>query len=170
MLPGRSQHLYYQTIFCKSDEGGKVSVEKFFVAGASKRGWTTWTTAAVDNRVIAIAPIVIDLLNIVPSFKHHFEVYGFYAPAVGDYTRAHIMDWDGTPQYRALMKIEEPYEYRQRLTLPKFIINASGDQFFLPDSAQFYFKDLPGVKYLRYLPNTDHSLKGSDAWMTLLAW
>jgi PhoPQ-activated pathogenicity-related protein len=79
------------------------------------------------------------------------------------------MDWTGTPQYRALMKIEEPYEYRTRLTMPKFIINASGDQFFLPDSSQFYFKDLPGVKYLRYVPNADHSLKGSDAFATLLA-
>jgi PhoPQ-activated pathogenicity-related protein len=140
------------------------------VAGASKRGWTTWTTAAVDNRVIAIAPIVIDLLNIRPSFHHHFEVYGFYAPAVRDYTQAGIMDWDGTPEYAALMKIEEPYEYRQRLTLPKFLINASGDQFFVPDSAQFYFKDLPGAKYLRYVPNADHSLRNSDALMSLLAY
>ena len=157
------------TAFCASDKAGKVEVDKFFVAGGSKRGWTTWTTAAVDNRVIAIAPIVIDLLNIVPSFHHHFEVYGFYAPAVGDYTRMNIMDWDGTPEYRALMKIEEPYEYRQRLSLPKFLINSSGDQFFVPDSAQFYFDALPGVKYLRYVPNTDHSLKNSDAWTTLLA-
>ncbi|HEY2952377.1 MAG TPA: PhoPQ-activated pathogenicity-related family protein [Verrucomicrobiae bacterium] len=157
------------TAFCASNEAGKVKVDTFFVAGGSKRGWTTWTTAAVDNRVIAIAPLVIDLLNIQPSFQHHFEVYGFYAPAVGDYTRAKLMDWGGTPEYRALMKIEEPYEYRERLTQPKFIINASGDQFFVPDSAQFYFKDLPGVKYLRYVPNADHSLKNSDAWMTLLA-
>jgi PhoPQ-activated pathogenicity-related protein len=157
------------TAFCASEEGDRVTVDKFFVAGGSKRGWTTWTTAAVDNRVIGIAPIVIDLLNIQPSFHHHFEVYGFYAPAVGDYTRARIMDWDGTPEYRALMKIEEPYEYRARMTLPKFIINATGDQFFVPDSAQFYFQDLPGTKYLRYVPNADHSLKGSDAWTTLLA-
>jgi PhoPQ-activated pathogenicity-related protein len=157
------------TAFCASEEGGKLAVDKFFVAGGSKRGWTTWTTAAVDNRVIAIAPIVIDMLNIVPSFIHHYEVYGFYAPAVGDYTRAKIMDWNGSPEYKALMKIEEPYEYRARLTLPKFLINACGDQFFLPDSAQFYFKDLSGVKYLRYVPNADHSLRGSDAWMTLMA-
>ena len=157
------------TAFCASDEGGKIKVDKFFVAGGSKRGWTTWATAAVDKRVIAIAPIVIDMLNVEPSFRHHFEVYGFYAPAVGDYTRAGIMDWDGTPEYRALMKIEEPYNYRDRLTLPKFIINSCGDQFFVPDSAQFYFKDLSGVKYLRYVPNADHSLKNSDALTTLLA-
>lgn len=149
--------------------GSRTRVEKFFVAGGSKRGWTTWTTAAVDDRVVAIAPIVIDLLNIVPSFEHHWKAYGFWAPAVKDYVNMRIMDWSGTPQYAALMKIEEPFQYRERLTLPKFIINASGDQFFLPDSAQFYFDQLPGVKYLRYVPNADHGLKNSDAWTTLLS-
>ncbi|MBI3851790.1 MAG: PhoPQ-activated pathogenicity-related family protein [Verrucomicrobia bacterium] len=157
------------TAFLGSPEGGNVKVDSFVVAGGSKRGWTTWTTAAVDKRVIAIVPFVIDLLNIEPSFKHHWEAYGFWAPAVGDYVAMGLMDWNGTPEYRALMKIEEPYEYRDRLTMPKFIINAGGDQFFLPDSAQFYFKDLPGTKYLRYVPNADHSLRGSDAWETLLA-
>ena len=29
-----------------------------------QRGWTTWTTGAVDKRVIGIVPIVMDLLNI----------------------------------------------------------------------------------------------------------
>ncbi|HVY69557.1 MAG TPA: PhoPQ-activated pathogenicity-related family protein, partial [Verrucomicrobiae bacterium] len=156
--------------FCGSSLGGNVRVDGFVVAGGSKRGWTTWTTAAVDKRVVAIVPIVIDMLNIEPSFKHHFEAYGFWAPAVGDYVAMRIMEWQGTPQYRALMKIEEPYEYRDRLTMPKYMINASGDQFFLPDSSQFYFKDLSGPKYIRYVPNADHSLRGSDAWLSLLAF
>lgn len=157
------------TTFCATPEAGNLRIDAFVVAGASKRGWTTWMTAAVDKRVVAIVPIVIDMLNVEPSFVHHFRAYGFYAPAVGDYEDMKIMDWQGTPQYRALMRIEEPYEYRQRLTIPKFIINATGDQFFLPDSWRFYFHDLPGPKYLRYVPNADHSLKGSDAAETLLA-
>jgi PhoPQ-activated pathogenicity-related protein len=49
-------------------------VEGFFVAGASKRGWTTWTVAAVDERVMGISPVVIDLLNVVPSFHHHWAM------------------------------------------------------------------------------------------------
>jgi PhoPQ-activated pathogenicity-related protein len=118
---------------------------------------------------VAIVPIVIDVLNIEPSMMHHYAAYGFWAPSIGDYTAFRIMDWNGTPEYRALMKIEEPYQYRHRFTMPKFIMNASGDQFFLPDSSQFHFNDLPGVKYLRYVPNADHSLKGSDAYETLLA-
>jgi PhoPQ-activated pathogenicity-related protein len=146
-----------------------VKIDGFVVAGGSKRGWTSWTTAAVDKRVVAVIPIVIDLLNIVPSFQHHLAVYGYYAPAVGDYEAMDIMKWEGSPRYAELMKIEEPYEYRARLTMPKFIINATGDQFFLPDSWQFYYNDLAGVKHLRYVPNAEHSLRGSDAWMTLLA-
>lgn len=157
------------TAFCGSAEGGNLKVDGFIVAGGSKRGWTTWATAAVDKRVVAIVPIVIDVLNVIPSMQHHYAAYGFWAPAIGDYTAMRIMDWDGTPEYRALMKIEDPYEYRHRFTMPKFIINACGDQFFLPDSSQFYFNDLPGAKYLRYVPNADHSLRGSDAYLTLQA-
>jgi PhoPQ-activated pathogenicity-related protein len=155
------------TSFCAKDG---LRVSKFVVAGASKRGWTTWTTAAVDKRVVAIVPIVIDLLNIQPSFEHHWRVYGFWAPAVGDYQRMGIMNWAREPRYRELMKIVEPYEYRDRLTMPKFLINATGDQFFLPDSSQFYWKDLKGEKYLRYVPNADHSLRGSDAVASLAAY
>jgi PhoPQ-activated pathogenicity-related protein len=157
------------TAFCGSAEGGNLKVDKFVVAGGSKRGWTTWTTAAVDKRVIGIVPCVIDVLNMEASMLHHYAAYGFWAPSVGNYTAFRIMDWTGTPEYRDLLKIEEPYQYRQRFTMPKFLINAAGDQFFLPDSSQFYFNDLPGVKYLRYVPNADHSLRGSDAYETMLA-
>jgi PhoPQ-activated pathogenicity-related protein len=73
-----------------------------------------------------------------------------------------IMTNYGTPQFEALMNIEDPYAYRARLTMPKFEIFGSGDQYFLPDSSQFYFHDLPGVKYMRCVPNVDHSLYSAD--------
>ncbi len=156
--------------FMRSEAGGKIKVEQFMVAGGSKRGWTTWTTAVVDQRVVAIAPLVIDLLNNEKSFEHHYRAYGFYSPAVKDYEDLGIMKWNGTPQFHKLMQIEEPYEYRDRLMLPKYIINAAGDQYFLPDSSRFYFDDLLGEKYLRYVPNADHSLKNSDARQGLIAY
>ena len=158
------------TDFTGSEAGGGVAVEAFVVMGGSKRGWTTWMTAAVDDRVIAIMPVVIDMLNVEPSFKHHFEVYGYYAEAVGDYEAMGIMNWQGTPEYRRLMELVEPYEYRDRLTMPKYILNATGDQFFLPDSWQFYFDDLQGETYLRYVPNADHGLGGTDAGESIVAW
>lgn len=158
------------TAFLGSEEGGRFKVDTFTVSGASKRGWTTWTTAIVDRRVVAICPLVIDVLNAEPSFVHHYRAYGFYAPAVKDYVAHGVVDWGGTPELKALYAIEDPFSYRDRLTMPKLLINACGDQFFLPDSSQFYFSELPGVKYLRYIPNTDHSLRNSDATKTLQAW
>ena len=158
------------TQFAATPDGGGHKLARFVVSGASKRGWTTWTTAAVDDRVIAIAPAVIDMLNLEPSFVHHYRAYGTWSDAVKDYTQQGIMDWMGTPQFKALMRIEEPFEYRDRLTMPKLILNASGDQFFLPDSSQFYFDDLKGEKHLRYVPNTSHALDKSDALQTLHAF
>jgi len=156
--------------FAQSPEGGRRAITRFVVSGGSKRGWTTWTTAIVDSRVVAIIPLVIDMLNIEPSFVHHFRAYGKWAPAVDDYVRFGIMEQMGTPRFAELMRLVEPFSYRDRLTLPKYIVNSSGDQFFLPDSSQFYFDQLRGEKYLRYVPNTDHSLRKSNAPHSLLAF
>lgn len=153
-----------------SRAGGRLTIAEFVVAGASKRGWTTWLTAAVDRRVVAIVPIVFDVLNMRPSMRHHHAAYGFWAPALNDYVRHGIPQRKDTPEYAALLRIVDPHAYRQRLTLPKYVVNATGDEFFLPDSSQFYFDDLPGEKYLRYVPNTDHSLSGSDALQSVLAF
>jgi PhoPQ-activated pathogenicity-related protein len=156
--------------FSATPQGGNIQVEKFVVAGGSKRGWTTWTTAAVDKRVVAIVPMVIDMLNSVKSFEHHFQAYGYYSPAVKDYEDMGLMKISNTRQYAALMRLEEPFSYRDRFNIPKLIVNAGGDQYFLPDSSQFYFDELPGEKYLRYVPNANHSLSGSDAHESVVAF
>jgi PhoPQ-activated pathogenicity-related protein len=156
--------------FSQSPEGGRRALTRFVVSGGSKRGWTTWTTAVVDSRVVAIIPLVIDMLNLEPSFVHHYRAYGFWAPAVKDYVESGVIDWMGTTRNRELLQIVEPFEYRDRLTLPKYMVNSSGDQFFLPDSSQFYFRELKGEKYLRYVPNTDHSLRKSNAAAGLLGF
>ena len=56
------------------------------------------------------------------------------------------------------------------MTLPKFLLNASGDQFFLPDSSRFYFDDLRGETNLRYVPNASHSLDKTDALESVQAF
>ena len=141
-----------------SVETGAVDIDEFVVSGGSKRGWTTWLTAAVDKRVIAIVPAVIDVLNMSKQMKHHFSAYGFYSDAIADYGELKVFERLDTPEGEKLRKFIDPYEYRSRYTLPKFLINSTGDQFFLPDSAQFYFHDLIGEKYIQYIPNTAHGL------------
>jgi PhoPQ-activated pathogenicity-related protein len=153
-----------------SDQGGHIAIEKFVVSGGSKRGWTTWCTAAVDKRVAAAIPIVIDVINVPACSRHHVAAYGFYAQAIGDYVRHNLTSRKDDPRTRQLYEIEDPYSYRDRLTMPKFIVNAAGDQYFPPDSSQFYFGDLQGEKLLRYVPNADHSLRDSDAMESIIAY
>ncbi len=157
--------------FCRRNGNG-VSVKRFVVGGTSKRGWTTWITAAADPRVAAIIPIVIDVLNMRSTVVHTYRAYGSWPEAWHPYEALGILDWLGTPQMDALLKIEDPFTYRDRLTMPKLIVNATGDEFFCPDSSHFYYSALPGTNYLRYVPNSDHSLRNTrpDQARTLLAF
>lgn len=158
-------------------------VEDFVVTGGSKRGWTTWLTGATDCRVRAIAPVVIDVLNMDEQMLHHRSVYGFWAPSIYDYAQERVFErllpdqGDVLPEALKLLEIVDPYEYRDRMTMPKFLLNSSGDQFFVPDSAQWYYDDLLGDKQLNYVPNTSHAIADIDgeagddpALNSLLAW
>ncbi|MCK5000318.1 MAG: hypothetical protein KAS23_12315, partial [Anaerohalosphaera sp.] len=136
------------------------TINNFVLTGGSKRGWTAWLTAAVDNRVTAIAPIVSDLLNMKRSFSHHWAVYGFWAEALAPYEDMGIFEWFDEPEVDALLEIVDPFEYLDRLDMPKYIVNAAGDDFFVSDSIQFYIDDLAGETYLRHVPNCDHYLTG----------
>ena len=149
---------------------GEVTIDHFVVAGGSKRGWTTWLCGAVDGRVKAIIPIVIDVLNVDPCIRHHYAAYGFWAPAIDDYVHHKIVEKLDDPRVQPLYRLVDPFYYRHRLRMPKYIVNASGDEFFPPDSSQFYFDELEGEKHLRYVPNASHSLDGTDAAETVAAF
>ena len=137
-----------------------IVVKDFVVSGASKRGWTAWTTAAVDSRVKAVVPMVIDMLNLVPSFENHYRSYGEFSPAVQEYVNYNIQDWLGTEEFKVLMSYIEPFSFIDKFTMPKYIINAGSDEFFSTDSWRFYYDKLPGEKIIRYVPNKNHSLDG----------
>ncbi len=142
-------------------------IRRFIAAGTSKRGWAAWHTAIVDRRVDAIVPFVFDGLNTKKMLEHTFKVYGGHWPlALTPYVAEGIMERLQTKEFRKLMDIEDPLRYlntsyAHRLAIPKYIVNASGDDFFTPDNAKLYFDKLPGVKTLRVAPNSNHyGIKG----------
>jgi len=154
---------------CATAQGGNLRIASFVAAGGSKRGWTAWSAAAVDPRITAIVPIVFDALNIAESFPHHKSVYGEWSSALNDYVDAGLESWLGTEGFARLLEIEDPFLYRERMTLPKLVVNAGGDEFFVPDSTRFYWDSLPGEKYLRVMPNTPHGI-AQDAVLDIFAW
>jgi PhoPQ-activated pathogenicity-related protein len=144
----------------------KDPIDSFIVGGASKRGWTTWTTGAVDKRVIAIVPIVMPILNIVPNMGHQYQCYGEWSFALGDYLNEGCMAYLNDQQFLDLAAIVDPYSYLHRLTMPKYMITSAGDEFFLPDSPQFFIDALQGPKFLRVVPDAEHSLIGHELDLT----
>ncbi len=138
------------------------TIDDFVVSGESKRGWTTWLTAAVDDRVRGIMPGVFDNLNQAAQMVNHYAVLGKFSEQVHDYTDLQIFERILTPEAQLLGQIVDPYTYLRNGRfddMPKLILNSAGDEFFVPDSSRFYFQDLPGEQnYLRYIPNTGHGL------------
>lgn len=144
--------------FLNTEEAGSIQIDDFVVTGASKRGWTTWLTAATDDRIRAIMPIVIDTFNMPETLQHHWGAYGHWSPAIADYTSRDLFKAFETRRGNLVRNNVDPYLYRERFTMPKFLLNSAGDQYFLPDSTSLYLDQLPGETRLRYMPNTDHDL------------
>ncbi|CAH1784681.1 unnamed protein product, partial [Owenia fusiformis] len=136
----------------------RFNIQKFLPAGASKRGWTTWMVACVDRRVFAMAPIVLSVLKFHETVSSHYRAYGGWSFAFGSYWVENITQFLNDPRTQMMADIVDPYSYRSRLTMPKMVVQAAGDEFFRPDEPNFWFNDLIGPKYMWVIENTHHGL------------
>jgi PhoPQ-activated pathogenicity-related protein len=151
--------------YLASDDGGKLPLDHFVVSGGSKRAWTTWLVGALDPRVVGIIPIVINVLDVDATTRHHWEAMGYFSPALKDYVENGLIpDQIGKPGLKAVNEIEDPLNYRDRpsMKMPKYIINAVGDEYFPPDNTKYSYHLLPQTKRLRMIPNSKHSTAGTD--------
>lgn len=133
-------------------------VNKFVVAGASKRGWTTWLTGANDNRVAGIAPMVIDILNMPVSLDYQIQTWKEYSIQIEDYVKLGIPQAAHTPSGEAINTMVDPYAYRKNLTMPKMLFMGTNDEYWVVDNVKNYINDIPGKYLLNYVPNEGHSM------------
>ncbi len=147
-------------------------IDSFIVTGFSKRGAIAWLTAAVDPRVSAVVPGDYNVLSLDRQLEHHFNSYGFYAEALNSYLMQGIPERIRSPEGQLLKQLVDPISYKQALTMPHFILNATGDEFFLPDASEGYIHQIPGDVLQRLIPNTNHMFEGKRQEMlqSLIAW
>jgi PhoPQ-activated pathogenicity-related protein len=133
-------------------------LKRFVVTGASKRGWTTWLTGAVDPRVAAIAPMVIDTLNLTEQMPLQVRSFGGYSEQIKDYTERGLTEVLTSPAGKRLVDMVDPWAYREKLSLPKLVVLGTNDRYWPVDAVKLYFPGLPGEKSIHYEPNAGHSL------------
>lgn len=139
-----------------------ASIEQFTVSGASKRGWTAWLTAAVDKRVMAVAPMVIDVLNMRAQMDHQRETWGEVSDEIRDYAALNLPERLKTERGRELLAMVDPFSYRQQLTRPKMILLSTNDPYWPLDALNLYWSQLPAPKHVLYVPNQGHGLRDAE--------
>ena len=133
-------------------------IKRFVVSGASKRGWTTWLTGANDKRVVAIAPMVIDMLNMPVSMNYQIKVWNDYSIQIEDYVKLGIAQDMGSGKGADIVKMIDPYSYRKTLTMPKMIIMGTNDEYWPIDNIKNYLDSIPGQNLIHYISNVGHSM------------
>lgn len=141
-------------------EKWRLGIEEFTVSGGSKRGWTTWLTGAIDKRATALAPMVIDVLQMDKQMElQRLSFGGKPSEQIDDYTTLNLDKEFDTPRGKSLLAIVDPYRYRQRYQQPKLLILGTNDRYWPVDALNLYWDDLPGEKYILYCPNQGHGIK-----------
>jgi PhoPQ-activated pathogenicity-related protein len=145
------------------------NIARFVVSGASKRGWTTWLTGANDSRVSAIAPMVIDMLNMPVSMNYQVKVWNDYSIQIQDYVKLGIVQNMGNESGAALVTMIDPYSYRKKLTMPKMMFMGTNDEYWPIDNIKNYYDSIPGTNLIHYIPNVGHSMGDKEEAMTNLS-
>jgi PhoPQ-activated pathogenicity-related protein len=133
-------------------------VKNFVVTGASKRGWTTWLSGAMDDRVIGIAPMVIPILNLKAQTEYQKSSWGHYSEQIDDYVHRGLMQVFDSPRGKLLWGLVDPYTYLDRITEPVLEINGTNDRYWTVDAASVYWNDIKAPHAIVYLPNAGHGL------------
>lgn len=135
-----------------------MAIDSFVVTGASKRGWTTWLTAAVDERVRGAMPMVIDMLSMEQHVALQHASFGGMSEELEPYTSVGIEKLLGSPRGRELIEIVDPFAYRDRIVQPKLIALGTNDPYWPLEALDLYLGGLAGPRWVSYAPNAGHGL------------
>jgi len=140
---------------CRQEAG--FAADGFAVAGASKRGWTTWLAAAVDARVKGIAPAVYDNLDLAAQMRHQIAAWGEFSERIHDYTARGLPQLAAAGGAEELLPLIDPAVHLDAITIPKLLIIGTNDRYWPLDALNIYCHRLLGETSLIYLPNVGHN-------------
>ena len=102
--------------------------------------------------------MVLDCLNMKKNFADWWQNMGGWSFALFPYFNEGLTAYFDAPEFEKMAAIIDPLSYKDRLTMPKLVISATGDEFFHPDDSYNWFDQMKGKTYLRLLPNAEHGM------------
>lgn len=146
-------------------KGSSQPIKKFFITGASKRGWTAWLTGATkDKRIVGIAPAVFDNLGFVTQLERQQEYWNAYSPMIADYTDRGLQDLLGTEPGKKLIRMVDPLSYLPAISVPTLVLTGTNDPFWTVDSLQVYWDKMLMPKSALAIPNAGHGMGDKNWW------
>ncbi len=135
-----------------------TKITEFVVGGASKRGWTSWLTAAIDDRVSGLIPMVFDNLRFRKQLKNQKRVWKSFSEKIKDYTSRNLHKRLDSKRGKKLLKMVDPYSYRESYDMPTLIFSGTNDGYWPVNSINLFYSKLRQEKYLYYGPNAGHEM------------
>lgn len=152
-----------------------AAIEGWFVAGASKRGWTTWLVGSATcescPKILGIAPLVPIVPNLREEMHRQWKSYNGWTFAFADYIAINLTQKVDDPDFAPALDIIDPMNYLDRLErLPKFVVLSSDDEFMQFDWSNIWYNEMKGETHLMISENTEHSLStGIPQILTMLS-
>ena len=130
---------------------------RFVLTGASKRGWSTWLTAATgDHRIIGAAPRMYDNLRSAAQMTKQVRDWDGYSPMIEDYTAVGLQEMIADGPAAELAQWLDPGTYAKLIDVPQLVINGANDPFWCVDASSEYEDDLAEEAAFVVCPDTKH--------------
>jgi PhoPQ-activated pathogenicity-related protein len=140
------------------DREWNLDLDGCVVAGASKRGWTSWLAAAVEPRIRGLVPMVIDMLDLPRHMRLQVESFGAPSEAIADYVSRGLHRRLDTPRGEELLQIVDPVRHAAAITQPKILALGANDEYWPLESLDLYRPRLRGPTWVSYAPNAGHDI------------
>jgi PhoPQ-activated pathogenicity-related protein len=135
-----------------------LALDGCVVAGASKRGWTSWLAAAAEPRVRGLVPMVIDMLDLPRHMRLQVESFGAPSEAIHDYVSRGLHRRLETPRGAELLDLVDPVRHAAAITQPKILALGTNDEYWPLESLDLYRPRLEGPTWVSYAPNAGHDI------------
>ncbi|RYY33587.1 hypothetical protein EON62_04100, partial [archaeon] len=96
--------------------------------------------------------------NFKEGIQHMYQTLGNWSFALADYWDLGVPKYFGTPTVDILAAVIDPLVYKENLTMPKLVIDATGDEFFQVQDDSFWWGQLPGESLRMMIDNAEHSM------------